>query len=268
MKRSRFFKVERRSIRDRDERWSKRYQQAKLDPVYPHQLDEDGLFEDKLVTKAGGQPASSMKLNKHRAYATNAFDRWLEKQIGRPWDKVRSEALERLNHLHYVLSWKVIEHIEVCADGTVREKVGRTWYYRELTTGEIYVDTKGIVRMAPRVSRKYQWKLKKFFFVDGEYVYLLMGEDKLAFRAPVSSVHIDHWCTSSEYLSHIAPTIDVYGNIHIPSNSLLPEMVVGKPIKARYTIERKMIKSVNSKDIARLKDRLDTLTPFIRPVVS
>lgn len=83
--------------------------------------------------------------------------RYLEKQVGRPWNDVYSEIRATIkpdsiikNHLYHHLELEVVKHVEYI-DGTPYNKGGRHWYP---VCGFYVCPETGLLKKNPRVSRK------------------------------------------------------------------------------------------------------------------
>lgn len=80
--------------------------------------------------------------------------RWLEAQVGRPWDKVRSEIIARFD-AKSLAGRHALGHLE----GFVTlPNAPYAWYRRnrERYPGNLYVDQKGFLRQAPKTEEQYK----------------------------------------------------------------------------------------------------------------
>jgi len=83
------------------------------------------------------------------------LERFIAKQIGRPWNKVYSEINEHIS-VNNAVQAHIREHIDgMIAVKTFRDKTGRVWrmgslWPMELRKGDLYVDSDGIIKKFKR----------------------------------------------------------------------------------------------------------------------
>ena len=97
------------------------------------------------------------------------LERFLRKNVGRPWSKVHSEICERLDGnsvtqkhvLDHVMRDLVELHPQFRKDGTPLHRIGRLAYmFHPELEAQCYVDRKGFLRYAPKKRRKYKYEPK------------------------------------------------------------------------------------------------------------
>ena len=113
----------------------------------------------------------------------NPLKRYLNKQVGRPWDKVFSEICEYVDtdstvkkHVRDHIEWFVNKHV-VVEDKKVYNKAARYRGYRpELYKDELYVDPKtGILRKYTS-GKSYKYKYEKSTWAIEQLVAHSFGE--------------------------------------------------------------------------------------------
>lgn len=85
----------------------------------------------------------------------NPVLRWLEAQVNRPWDKVRSEIADKFDS-RTLAGRHVLDHIRGFVT-RLEAHVLSGWRYhsdRKFFPGELYVDAGGFLRQEPRCARR------------------------------------------------------------------------------------------------------------------
>jgi len=125
---------------------------------------------------------------KNLADLINPLYRWLDKQVGRPWDKVWSEVCQTLKGGTTSLD-HIKGHVEsgVTQNHDVRMVDGFPHYsgrrgLNPMTAGDRYVDDKGFLRMVPRIKEntsrgRYKSEVKAPPYVekDGKFYKEIEG---------------------------------------------------------------------------------------------
>ena len=239
-------------------------------PRRSKKVEQNFLDEDGGCTRVGMRAIHNIHERSYEpcrgvAADTRKMRRVLGKQVGRPWDDVKSEFLRgydsRSFEGHTIREWLdfvVEENVIVQDDGRITDPRGlRVGYFWE----ELYVDpiTK-LLCLAPHERQKYRYTIEqKVFELDGT---LYHEHEGLWYRVKMKYFEKAKrwWGYGYEYLTLVPPDVFVdeyrdFGTRRRVSFSYSKKYGLDSKGRGWYCIWKQ---SANSREIAKLKAKYDT----------